>query len=72
MYIDDDQTIYIADCVNHRIMKWKNGAINGQIVAGGNDQLNLPTSVIIDKENDCFIICDKGNRKSSSMASSKW
>jgi sugar lactone lactonase YvrE len=35
MYIDDDQTIYIADTLNHRIMKWKNGAINGQIVAGG-------------------------------------
>ena len=69
MYIDDDQTIYVADSVNHRIMEWKNGAINGQTAAGGNgngnrnDQLNYPTNVIIDKENDCFIICDKENRR---------
>jgi sugar lactone lactonase YvrE len=67
MYIDDDQTIYVADTCNHRIVEWKRNAINGQIVAGGNgqgnrnDQLNLPSKVIIDKQNDCFIICDLGN-----------
>jgi sugar lactone lactonase YvrE len=44
-------------------------AINGQIVAGGNgkgnrnDQLNYPSKVIIDKENDSLIICDGGNRR---------
>ena len=54
---------------NHRIVEWKNGAINGQIVAGGNgkgnrnDQLNCPTNVIVDKENDSLIICDYGNRR---------
>jgi sugar lactone lactonase YvrE len=69
VYIDDDQTIYVADRDNHRIVEWKNGAINGQIVAGGNesgdrnDQLNRPSNVMIDKENDCFIICDAGNRR---------
>jgi sugar lactone lactonase YvrE len=36
VFIDDDQTIYVADTSNHRIVEWKNGAINGQIVAGGN------------------------------------
>jgi sugar lactone lactonase YvrE len=69
MYIDDDQTIYVADTYNHRIVEWKNGAIDGQIVAGGNesgdrnDQLNTATNVMIDKENDCFIICDADNRR---------
>ncbi len=69
MYIDDDQTIYVTDNMNHRIMEWKNCAINGQTVSGGNgrgnesDQLNYPSSVIIDKENDCFIICDQNNRR---------
>ncbi len=69
VYIDDDQTIYVADTDNHRIMEWKNGQINGQIVAGGNgngnrnDQLNQPTNVVINKENDCFIICDRSNRR---------
>jgi hypothetical protein len=69
MLIDDDQTIYVADTDNHRIVEWKRNAINGQIVEGGNekgnrnDQLNGPTKVIIDKENDSLIICDKGNRR---------
>ena len=41
----------------------------GQVVAGGNgegnqlDQLNRPTDVIVDKENDCLIICDQDNRR---------
>jgi sugar lactone lactonase YvrE len=69
VFIDDDQTIYVADYDNHRIVEWKRNAINGQIVAGGNktgnrsDQLHHPTKVIIDKENDSLIICDRGNRR---------
>ncbi len=69
MFIDDDQTIYVADAENHRIVKWKRNAINGEIVAGGNGQgnvmhqLNYPTKVIIDKGNDSLIICDQVNRR---------
>jgi sugar lactone lactonase YvrE len=69
MFIDDDQTIYVADWGNDRIMEWKRNATSGQIVAGGNregnrnDQLNRPSKVIIDKENDFLIICDQGNRR---------
>jgi sugar lactone lactonase YvrE len=50
-------------------MEWKNGATSGRIVAGGNgqgnrtDQLYGPTDVIVDKENDSLIICDKGNQR---------
>ncbi|CAF2052868.1 unnamed protein product, partial [Rotaria magnacalcarata] len=36
LYVDDEQTIYVADTSNHRIMEWKYGATNGQVVAGGN------------------------------------
>jgi sugar lactone lactonase YvrE len=69
VFIDDDQTIYVADTFNHRIVEWKSDANNGQIVAGGNgggnrnDQLNYPTKVIVDKENDFLIICDQDNRR---------
>jgi sugar lactone lactonase YvrE len=69
LFIDGDQTIYIADTSNHRIMEWKKNEINGQIIAGGNgggnrnDQLNGPTAVIVDQENDSLIICDQGNRR---------
>ncbi|CAF1412708.1 unnamed protein product [Rotaria sp. Silwood1] len=69
LYVDDDQMIYIADCGNHRIVEWKSGATNGKVVAGGNGdgngahQLNNPVDVIIDKESDCLIISDYGNRR---------
>ncbi|CAF4543837.1 unnamed protein product [Rotaria sp. Silwood2] len=66
---DDEQVIYIVDTSNHRIIEWKYGSPNGQIVASGNragkrtDQLNNPTYVVVDKRKDCLIICDHGNRR---------
>jgi sugar lactone lactonase YvrE len=67
--IDDDLTIYIADCWNDRIIKWKHNATKGEIAAGGNgdgnrtNQLNVPTDVLIDKENNSLIIADRGNKR---------
>ncbi|CAF4815814.1 unnamed protein product, partial [Rotaria socialis] len=70
LFVDDDQTVVIADTSNHRIMQWKNGdTTNGQVVAGGKGagnglhQLNEPTDVLIDKETDSLIICDAQNRR---------
>ncbi|CAF3728340.1 unnamed protein product [Rotaria socialis] len=69
LFVDDDQTVVITDYNNHRIMQWKNGdTTNGQVVAGGKGagdrlhQLNGPTDVLIDKETDSLIICDRMNR----------
>ena len=67
--IDDDQNIYVADYGNHRIVQWEKNATTCQVVAGGygqgdrNDQLNSPTNVIVDKKNDCLIVCDYGNKR---------
>ncbi|CAF1523486.1 unnamed protein product [Rotaria magnacalcarata] len=70
LFVDDDQTVLIADNWNHRIMQWKNGdTTNGQVVAGGNGQgkglhqCNSPIDVLIDKETDSLIICDRGNQR---------
>jgi sugar lactone lactonase YvrE len=69
MYIDDDQTIYIADKLNHRILEWKSDAKSGRVVAGGNgqgnrnDQFSDPVDVVLHEETNSFIICDKGNRR---------
>ena len=69
IYVDNDQTIYIADCWNDRIVAWKCNEKDSQIVAGGNgggnrnDQLKWPTDVIVDKRNDSLIICDYGNKR---------
>jgi sugar lactone lactonase YvrE len=67
LYVDDNQTIYIADFQNDRIVEWKSNATSGQVVAGGNgkeyDQLNGPTDVIVDKETNSLIICDSRNEQ---------
>lgn len=66
---DDDQTIYITEAANHRIVGWKCDATTGQIVAGGKgkgddtDQLDSPSYMIIDKENNSFIISDYKNSR---------
>ncbi|CAF3322946.1 unnamed protein product [Rotaria socialis] len=70
LYVDDDeQTVYVADTWNHRIMEWKWNATSGQVVAGGNGlgsgahQLSYPVDVLVDKETDNFIICDRCNKR---------
>ncbi|CAF1682869.1 unnamed protein product [Rotaria magnacalcarata] len=70
LFVDDDQTVTIADWGNHRIIQWKSGdTTKGQVIAGGKgqgnglNQLNHPTDVLIDEETDSLIICDQGNRR---------
>ncbi|CAF4438171.1 unnamed protein product [Rotaria socialis] len=70
LFVDDDQTVIIADFLNHRIIQWnKDDTTNGKVVAGGNgqgnrlNQLNQPTDVLIDRETGSLIICDWGNRR---------
>jgi sugar lactone lactonase YvrE len=69
LYVDDDQTVYVADTSNHRIVEWQWGATSGQVVAGENEagsgahQLLHPSEVIVDKERDSLIICERSNRR---------
>jgi len=66
---DQQQTMYVADFGNHRIIKWNFGERNGEVVAGGNgqgnriDQLNCPFNVILDQNKKSLIICDVGNER---------
>ncbi|CAF3353700.1 unnamed protein product [Rotaria socialis] len=66
---DDDKTIYIVDSENDRIIKWKLNENDNKTLAGGNgkgkqmNQLIYPKDVIIDRENDSFIISDYGNKR---------
>jgi hypothetical protein len=67
--VDNDDTVFVADHWNHRIVAWKKGDIEGHVVAGGQGQgngfhqLNYPTDVLIDKETKSLIISDLGNRR---------
>ncbi|UJR32777.1 hypothetical protein I4U23_020237 [Adineta vaga] len=66
IFIDNKQSVYIADYFNHRIMKWVNDYKEGLLVAGGNgygdklDQLKLPHSVVVDQMGTMYIV-DFGN-----------
>ncbi len=67
--LHDDQTVYVTDCSNNRIVTWKSGAMRGQILAGGNElgpqmyQLRAPKDVIINEKNDSRIINDYSNKR---------
>ena len=69
LFVDEEDTVIVADYRNHRIVEWRRGATKGTVLAGGNgqgsrhDQLNSPTDVIFDKETDSLIICDRLNRR---------
>ena len=66
---DDNQSVVIADHVNHRIVEWKMGASHGKVIAGGRgqgnrlDQLSYPSDVLIDKETNSLFIADLGNER---------
>ncbi|CAM4942996.1 unnamed protein product [Rotaria socialis] len=69
LFVNDDQTLIIADFGNHRIIEWKVGEKSGQVVADDSCkriqlcQLKWPTDVLIDKQTDSLIVCDHGNRR---------
>ena len=69
LFVDEDQTVYIADYANHRIMGWRADADVGQVLAGGNglgsrlNQLNYPTDVTVDGETDTLLVCDRSNAR---------
>ncbi|CAF3827231.1 unnamed protein product [Rotaria sp. Silwood1] len=69
LFVDDDQTLYIAEYGNSRIVEWKSGATNGRVIVGGNgsgsrlDQISNPGDVIVDKVRDCLFIGDSGNNR---------
>lgn len=63
IFVDDDQTVYVSDHFNHRIVEWKSGSSNGRIVAGGNGQLNGPLKIILDKVTNSWMICDYFNKR---------
>lgn len=69
VFVDDDQTMFIVDTKNARVMEWKTRDVKGKVVAGsgtagrGLHQLNHPTNVWVDKETNSLIICDWGNQR---------
>ncbi|CAF0764640.1 unnamed protein product [Adineta steineri] len=68
IFVNEDQSVYVSDLNNHRVMKWKKGAKEGIVVAGGNgqgenlNQLSLPQRVIVDDLGQIYV-ADYGNHR---------
>ncbi|CAF3724453.1 unnamed protein product [Adineta steineri] len=68
IFIEETSTLFInkIDLIDRSNTKWKEFRIN---IAEGNElgkemnQLNYPINMIINKENDCFIISDYQNKR---------
>ncbi|CAF1639663.1 unnamed protein product [Adineta ricciae] len=69
IFVDKSNSIFIADCLNHRVMKWNLKENRSEIVAGGNgqgskiDQFVCPSDIVIDEENQLLYACDHENRR---------
>ncbi|CAF1333896.1 unnamed protein product [Adineta ricciae] len=54
LFVDDEQSLYVSDRGNDRVMKWRKDAQEGIVVAGGNgrgenlNQLDGPEGIIVD------------------------
>ncbi|CAF1175229.1 unnamed protein product [Adineta steineri] len=68
MFVDEEQSVYVSDRLNHRVMKWKKDAKQGTVVAGGNgegrnrNQLSYPREVIVDHVGQIYVADSRNNR----------
>ncbi|CAF4165699.1 unnamed protein product, partial [Adineta steineri] len=68
MFVDEDQSVYVSDCNNHRVMKWRKDAKEGIVVAGGNgkggnlSQLFSPQGIFVHDLGQIYV-ADNGNHR---------
>ncbi|CAF0912636.1 unnamed protein product [Adineta steineri] len=61
IFVDENQSVYVSDTGNHRVMRWRKDAKEGRIVAGGNgdgenlNQLDYPQAVIVDDLSQIYV-----------------
>jgi sugar lactone lactonase YvrE len=59
--VDEQQTIYVVDTENHRIVSISEGTRNGMVIAGGHgpggapNQLDHPESLVFNSQGDLYV-----------------
>jgi sugar lactone lactonase YvrE len=67
IFVDQDQSVYVSDNHNHRVMQWKKATKEGSVIVGdkfgqGEEQLNYPTGLTFDPQNNLYVV-DRHNRR---------
>ncbi len=68
VFVDANENVYIADKLNHRIMRWDNGATTGVVVAGTGtagsnaNELNQPVDVTFDAQGRMYVADEQNHR----------
>lgn len=67
IFVDTNFDLYVADCENHRIQRFKRDVANGETVLNdtrkiNNKELHCPTDVILDADSNLYIV-DSGNNR---------
>ncbi|CAF1593885.1 unnamed protein product, partial [Adineta steineri] len=68
IFVDEDQTVYVSDWENKRIMKWRKDAKEGRIVAGGNskggnlNQLSGPEGIYVNDLGQIYVADAENHR----------
>lgn len=66
IFLSDNFSLYVADCGNDRIQRFDNGRLQAVSVAGaaapGTITLLCPTAVVLDADNQLFIVDSKNHR----------
>jgi hypothetical protein len=59
--MDNNESLYVSDCVKNEVRRWKIGESSGTIVAGGNgkgdhlNQLNSPGYIFVDEDYSVYV-----------------
>ncbi|CAM4842886.1 unnamed protein product [Rotaria magnacalcarata] len=75
IFVDSNRAIFVSDYLNHRVVKWDQGALSGTIYAGGlcgasnPDDLCFPSAITFNKAGTLFVAVQ--NDSSGSVMSLK-
>jgi sugar lactone lactonase YvrE len=68
IFVDQDRSVYVSEYDNQRVTKWMEGAEEGVVVAGGQDQgndltqLSNPAGIIVDRLGTVYV-AEWGNHR---------